>query len=83
MVRLARWDVAASRLASSSAAARGSPAMGRFAAPERGLGFWLALWALVLAAEFGALVPVIWPGEEHVETVVREVLEARAKVEVP
>ena len=69
MVRLARWDVAASTLGSSSAAARDNPAMGRFAAPERGLAFWLALWALAIAAEFGALVPVIWPGEEHVETV--------------
>ena len=70
MIRLAQWDVAASTLASSSAAARGNRAIGRFVrARARGLGFWLALWALVVAAEFAALVPVIWPGEEHVETV--------------
>ena len=37
--------------------------------PEHGLGFWFALWAVVIAAEFAALVPVIWPDEEHVETV--------------
>ena len=62
MIRLARWDVVASTLGSSSADGPRHPAMGRFAAPERGLAFWLALWALVIAAEFGALVPVIWPG---------------------
>ena len=37
--------------------------MGRFAAPSSGLGFWLALWALAIAAEFAALVPVFFPGE--------------------
>ena len=47
----------------------GAGAMGRFAAPERRLGFWLALWAAVIAAEFGALVPVIFPGEEPVPAV--------------
>ena len=40
--------------------------MGRFAAPQRRLGFWLALWAAVIAAEFGALVPVIFQGGERV-----------------
>jgi signal transduction histidine kinase len=69
MIRLAQWDVAASRFAPRAAGARPSPAIGRFAAPQRGLGFWIALWALVIAAEFAALVPVIWPDEEHVETV--------------
>ena len=47
----------------------GAGAMGRFAAPQRRLGFWLALWAAVIAAEFGALVPVIFPGEERVPAV--------------
>jgi signal transduction histidine kinase len=69
MIRLAQWDVAASRFAPSSAGARPSPAIGRFAAPQRGAGFWLALWVLAAAAELGALVPVIFPGEEHVEAV--------------
>jgi signal transduction histidine kinase len=69
MIRLARWDMAASRYAPRSVAARPSPAIGRFAAPQRGPGFWLALWVLVVAAELGALVPVIFPGEEHVEAV--------------
>ena len=52
-------------------AAKGSDgqALSRFAAPRRSPAFWLALWALVIAAEFGALVPVIFPGEEQVEAV--------------
>jgi signal transduction histidine kinase len=64
-----RLDVVANPFATSSDDAQGARAMGRFAAPERRLGFWLALWALVIAAEFGALVPVIFPGEEQVEAV--------------
>jgi signal transduction histidine kinase len=66
MIRLARWDVGASPLATTPA---GAGEMGRFAAPERRLGFWLALWAAVVAAEFGSLVPVIFPGDERVESV--------------
>jgi signal transduction histidine kinase len=69
MIRLARWDVVASRLAPGSVDARGSRTVRRFTVPERGLAFWLSLWALVIGAEFAALVPVIWPGEERVETV--------------
>ena len=66
MIRLARWDIVAR---SPAAATDGAGAMGRFAAPERRLGFWLALWAAVIAAEFGALVPVIFPGDERVPAV--------------
>ncbi len=62
MIRLARWDVVAS-------APDGAEAMVRFAAPARRLGFWLALWAAAIAAEFGALVPVIFPAEERVPAV--------------
>jgi signal transduction histidine kinase len=69
MIRLAPWDVVASPLAATSDDAQATQAMGRFAAPARRLGFWLALWALAVAAEFGALVPVIFPGEERVEAV--------------
>ena len=58
MIRLARWDVVASRLAPGSRDARGAQAVRSFAGPEHGLGFWFALWAVVIAAEFGALVPV-------------------------
>ena len=69
MIRLARWDVVASRLAPGSRDARGAQAVRSFAGAERGLAFWLTLWAVAIGAEFAALVPVIWPGEEHVETV--------------
>jgi signal transduction histidine kinase len=66
MIRLARWDVVESSFATRSGDAQRGSAIGRFAARERPLGFWLALWAVAIAAEFGALVPVIFPGEEHV-----------------
>ena len=69
MIRLARWDVAASTYASSTAGARGDRTIDRLSAPVRGPGFWLALWAVAIGAEFAALVPVIWPGEEPVATV--------------
>ena len=54
MIRLARSD--------------GVAGAGRFAGPERRIGFWLALWALAIGAEFATLVPVLWPGEERVES---------------
>ena len=66
MIRLAPWDVGASPLATASDDAAAAQALGRFAPRERRLGFWLALWAAAIAAEFGALVPVIFPGEEQV-----------------
>jgi signal transduction histidine kinase len=69
MIRLAPWDVVASPFATTADDARATQAMGRFATPERRLAFWLVLWAAVIAGEFGALVPVIFPGDERVETV--------------
>ena len=68
MIRLSSWDVVANAFATRSRA-RGAQTIGHIGAPERSLGFWIALWALVIAAEFAALVPVIWPDEEQVETV--------------
>ena len=29
--------------------------------PRRGPLFWVAMWALLAAAEFVALIPVLWP----------------------
>jgi signal transduction histidine kinase len=69
MIRWARWDVAASSLAPGATDARGSRTVSSFAGRERGPGFWLVLWAVAIGAEFAALVPVIWPGDERVETV--------------
>jgi signal transduction histidine kinase len=65
MIRLAPSGIVASPAATGS----DGQALSRFAAPQRSPAFWLALWALVVAAEFGALVPVIFPGEEQVEAV--------------
>ena len=39
----------------------------RFVTPGHGTGFWFSLWALALAAEFGALIPILFPGEASVE----------------
>jgi signal transduction histidine kinase len=66
MIRLAWWGVVANAFATRSGDA---PNGGRFVARERGPAFWLALWALAIAAEFGALVPVFFPGDEQVEAV--------------
>jgi signal transduction histidine kinase len=38
----------------------------RFVTPGRGKGFWVSLWALALAAELGALIPILFPGEASV-----------------
>jgi signal transduction histidine kinase len=65
MIRLAPSGI----VAIPAAKGADGQALSRFAAPQRSPAFWLALWALVIAAEFGALVPVIFPGEEQVEAV--------------
>jgi signal transduction histidine kinase len=41
----------------------------RFARSGHGPGFWLLLWAVALAAEFGALVPVLFPNGAPVEAI--------------
>ena len=38
----------------------GAALLSRFGANERGVGFWVALWILVAAAEFVALIPVLF-----------------------
>jgi signal transduction histidine kinase len=56
------WKPSWGDLASDLAARPiGRPALlSRFSAPSRGLGFWVALWALVAATEFVALIPVLF-----------------------
>jgi signal transduction histidine kinase len=39
----------------------------RFTATGRSVGFWAVMWTLAVAAEFGALVPIISAGEAGVE----------------
>ena len=41
----------------------------RFAGTEHGLGFWIALWAVVVAAEFAVLVPVLFTHGAPVEPI--------------
>src|SRR6478609_6373631 len=38
----------------------------RFAAPRRRAEFWIAMWALAAAAAFGALVPILFTGDNPV-----------------
>src|SRR4029450_7822025 len=69
MIRLSSWDVVANAFATRPRDARGAQTIGRIGAPGGGPAFWIALWVLVIAAEFAALIPVIWPDEEQVDTV--------------
>ncbi|MEV6639180.1 sensor histidine kinase [Amycolatopsis sp. NPDC051371] len=41
----------------------------RFARTGHGPGFWILLWAGALAAEFGALVPVLFPNDAPAEAI--------------
>jgi signal transduction histidine kinase len=38
----------------------------RFTAPSRSAGFWAAMWTLAVAAEFGALVPIVFADDAPV-----------------
>ena len=58
-----RWPpgaVVASGLASSPGAEPAVHVSRRFTAPARGAEFWIGLWTLAVAAEFGALVPILF-----------------------
>jgi signal transduction histidine kinase len=68
VIRLSSWDAVANSFATRSVDPRGQRVIRSFAAPERRPAFWLTLWALAIGAEFVTLVPVLWPGEERVET---------------
>ena len=67
MIRLAPWDVVASPLATTSDDAPGAWAASRL--PSAAWASGSRCGRLAIAAEFGALVPVIFPGEERVEAV--------------
>ncbi len=53
------WGDVASDLATRPVGRAALPS--RFAAQARGVGFWVPLWILVAAAEFVALIPVLFP----------------------
>jgi signal transduction histidine kinase len=60
---ITRWApkaVVASGLATSVGAHPGIRVLDRFTAPARGAGFWAVMWTLAVAAEFGALVPIVF-----------------------
>jgi signal transduction histidine kinase len=58
--RLAPGAVVTSGLTTRAGAHPGVRVSSRFTAPTRGAGFWVALWIAAVAAEFGALVPIIF-----------------------
>ncbi len=66
MIRLASRGVAASDLVANPVGRRNAHVLSRFADAQRPASFWVTLWLVVAAAEFGALVPVIWNGGEPV-----------------
>ncbi len=59
MFRWAPQDAVVSRLATQSPSSSSMDVLGRFAVPTRRPAFWLALWAAVVAAELGALLPIL------------------------
>src|SRR3954453_14083674 len=67
MIRFTPWGAAASDLVTKPVGRRSAHVLSRFAAPARSPAFWAALSAPPVAAEFGALVPVIWSDGAPVE----------------
>src|SRR3954454_18635122 len=67
MIRFTPWGAAASDLVTKPVGRRSAHVLTRFAAPARSPVFWTALSAAALAAELGALAPVVWSGGEPVE----------------
>jgi signal transduction histidine kinase len=65
-VRLAPWGVVESDVIAPPVSRRGADVLSRFTAHAHGTAFWVALWIVAAAAEFGALVPVIFGREEPV-----------------
>jgi signal transduction histidine kinase len=60
---ISRWApkaVGAAGIAPTAGAHHGTWMASRFAAADRAAGFWAAMWTLVIAAEFGALVPIVF-----------------------
>jgi signal transduction histidine kinase len=55
-------------LAPAPLSRRSARVIGRFAAPRRTRAFWIALWLLAAAAEFGALAPLLF-GHQPVEAI--------------
>src|SRR3954452_11582390 len=65
-VRLAPWGVVESNLVAPPVSRRSADVLTRFGARAHGMQFWAALWVTAAAAEFGALVPVIFGSAEPI-----------------
>jgi signal transduction histidine kinase len=58
-IRLTPWGTVESDLVAAPVTRRSSDVLSRVTAPEHTLRFWLALWSVAAAVEFGVLVPVL------------------------
>jgi hypothetical protein len=65
-VRLAPWGVVENDLVARPVSRRSAQVLSRFAVRRRGARFWVTMWLIVAAAEFGNLVPVIFGRAEPV-----------------
>jgi signal transduction histidine kinase len=65
-VRLAPWGVVESDLVAPPVTRRSADVLTRFGTRAHGTEFWVALWVAAAAAEFGAMVPVIFGRAEPV-----------------
>jgi signal transduction histidine kinase len=59
-VQLTPWGTVERDLVAAPVSRRSAQVLSRFTARRRSTTFWLAFWVAVAAAEFGALVPVIF-----------------------
>jgi signal transduction histidine kinase len=62
-VRLTPWGAVENDLVAPPVTRRSADALSRVMAPERSGRFWIALWILAAAVQFGVLVPVLFPDE--------------------
>jgi signal transduction histidine kinase len=65
-IRLAPSGVVESDLVAPPVTRRSADVLGRLTAPVHSGRFWVALWALAAAVQFGVLVPVLFPADEPV-----------------
>ena len=67
MIRVASREAVSGTLEASPVDRRSARVLSRFGEADRPAAFWVTLWLVVAAAEFGALVPVIWSHGEPVD----------------
>jgi len=67
MIRVSSRAAVSGTLEASPVDRRSARVLSRFGEADRPAAFWVTLWGVVAAAEFGALVPVIWSHGEPVD----------------